>query len=82
MSMITLTNLTTEQCSMMDRLWEFDSKSELAAWVAQLPNNQQQMANTLYQMCIFEALEQNLQAMDRYPDAEAMLDRLKRDYLS
>ncbi len=80
--MITLTNLTTEQCSMLDQIWEFDCKSELAAWVAHLPYEQQQMATTLYLMCVQEALEQQLQAMDQYPDAEAMLDHLKRDYLS
>ena len=64
--MITLNDLTTAQVAMCERVWACKEKQDFMLLVAQLTEEDRQMATTL---------------MERYPDAEAMLDRLKKDYL-
>ena len=79
--MITLTDLTTAQVAMCERVWACKEKQDFMLLVAQLTEEDRQMATTLMELMVQEAYEEELELMERYPDAEAMLDRLKKDYL-
>jgi flagellar biosynthesis/type III secretory pathway chaperone len=79
--MITLTDLTTAQAAMCERLWACKEKQDFTRLVSQLTEEDRQMATTLTEIMIQETYEEELELMERYPDAEAMLDRLKKDYL-
>lgn len=79
--MITLTDLTTAQAAMCERLWACKEKQDFMLLVSQLTEEDRQMATTLTEIMIQETYEEELELMERYPDAEAMLDRLKKDYL-
>lgn len=79
--MITLNDLTTAQVAMCERVWACKEKQDFMLLVAQLTEEDRQMATTLMELMVQEAYEEELELMERYPDAEAMLDRLKKDYL-
>lgn len=79
--MLTLTDLTTAQVAMCERLWACKEKQDFTRLVSQLTEADRQMADTLTEIMVQECAEEELELLERYPDAEAMLDRLKKDYL-
>ena len=76
-----LEGLTAEQVEMMDKLWSLDTMEEVQEFRSSLPRFRQQQIDTLMEMVMQEVKEEELSLLDRYPDAEAMLERLKKDYL-
>lgn len=79
--MITLNDLTTAQVAMCERVWACKEKQDFNRLVARLTEEDRQMATTLMEIMVQECAEEELELLERYPDAEAMLDRLKKDYL-
>ena len=79
--MITLTGLTDRQTQLCDMLWACDTQAEVNELLDELYEPERTEARTLQEMMMQEAAEEELSLMERYPDAEAMLDRLKKDYL-
>jgi hypothetical protein len=79
--MITLNDLTTAQAAMCERVWACKEKQDFTRLVNRLTEEDRQMAITLMEIMVQECAEEELELLERYPDAEAMLDRLKKDYL-
>jgi flagellar biosynthesis/type III secretory pathway chaperone len=79
--MITLNDLTPAQVAMCERVWACKEKQDFTQLVNQLTEEDRRMAVTLMEIMIQETYEEELELLERYPDAEAMLDRLKKDYL-
>lgn len=79
--MITLTDLTTAQVAMCERVWACKEMRDFDRLCDQLTEKDKQMAITLMEIMLQECAEEELELLERYPDAEAMLDRLKKDYL-
>lgn len=69
--------LTTEQVEMLDKLWSMDTSEEVKAFRATLPLFRKQQMDTLMEMVMQEIREEELKLMDRYPDAENLIARLK-----
>ena len=79
--MITLTGLTDRQTQLCDMLWACDTDEDILELALALPPVEREQLAVLQEMMMQEAAEEELSLMERYPDAEAMLDRLKKDYL-
>ena len=79
--MITLNDLTTAQVAMCERVWACKEMRDFERLLDQLKEDERRMAVTLMELMLQESVEEELELMERYPDAEAMLDRLKKDYL-
>lgn len=78
---MTITGLTERQVQICDMLWACNTCEDLYNYFETLPDAEVEMAETLMQIMIQEDLEEELSLMERYPDAEAMIERLKKDYL-
>jgi hypothetical protein len=78
---MTITGLTDRQVQICDMLWACDTQEDVAELMSILPAVEARQAETLMQIMIMEDREQELSLMERYPDAEAMIERLKKDYL-
>jgi hypothetical protein len=75
---ITINELNKEQIEMCDLLWMLDSTEEVEVFLAQLVKPQQrQMAETLIELMLQSALEETIQEMTDYPDAAALLAKVK-----
>jgi len=70
--------LTEEQCKMLDKLWSMDTVEEVNEFRNTLPRFRQQQIDTLMELVIHEMKEKELSLMERYPEAEEMLERLKK----
>lgn len=79
--MISIDGLNQEQIEMLDKLWSMDTVEEVNEFRNTLPRFRQQQIDTLMELVIQEMKEKELSLMERYPDAEEMLERLKKDYL-
>ena len=79
--MITLTGLTDRQTQLCDMLWACDTQEDILELALALPPVEREQLAVLQDMMLQEAAEEELSLMERYPDAEAMLERLKKDYL-
>lgn len=73
--------LTNRQVELCDMLWACDTQEDVAELMEMLYEPERSQAETLMQIMLMEEVEEELSLMERYPDAEAMLDRLKKDYL-
>ncbi len=78
---LTLHGLTSQQVELCDRLWNCNTEEAVEDLLAMLPVQVRQEAQTLMTMMVQESYEEELSLMERYPDAEEMLERLKKDYL-
>ena len=78
---MTITGLTDRQVQICDMLWACDTQEDVAELMSVLPAVEARQAETLMQIMIQEDCEEELSLMERYPDAEAMIERLKKDYL-
>ncbi len=58
---IHLTNLTEDQCAMLDVMWALDSEDDYLAWYAQLSKNEQLTADLLQRLVILETMDQVLE---------------------
>ena len=74
-------DLNAQQVEMLNKIWSIDTQDELWEFRSTLPRFRQQELDTLVELCIQEVKEQEIDLMDRYPEAEEMLERLKKDYL-
>ena len=73
--------LTDRQVELCDMLWACDTQEDVAELMEMLYEPERTQAKTLMQIMLMEEVEEELSLMERYPEAEAMLDRLKKDYL-
>ena len=53
--------LTTEQCKMLDVMWEKDTQEELVSWFQSLSENELEMALTLHDMLMQEVAEEQVE---------------------
>lgn len=58
---IHLTNLTEDQCAMLDVMWALDSEDDYLDWYAQLNKQEQLTADLLQRLVILETMDQVLE---------------------
>lgn len=78
---LTLHGLTSRQVELCDQLWNCNTEEAVEDLLGTMCGAGRQEAQTLIAMMVQESYEEELSLMERYPDAEEMLARLKKDYL-
>lgn len=68
-----LEGLTEQQVRICDALWACDTNEEVTAYVRSLPRRLQQEAAVLVDMMILEAIDEQVEEMTSYPDAEKLI---------
>lgn len=71
---MTIDGLTTEQCKMLDIMWEKETSDELFEWFQSLSEEQFHMAMTLHQMLTHEIHEELVEKSTA--DAVQMLTKI------
>lgn len=67
--------LTTEQCSMLDTMWEKDTHEELTDWFQTLSTEKYHMALTLFDIMLHEIIEPEVEKSKNI-DAKELLKKL------
>jgi len=75
--MITLNDLTTAQVAMCERVWACKTMESFQTMLGKLSTSDRQMAVTLMEIMVQESAEEELELMERYPDAERLIARAK-----
>ena len=70
--------LTEEDVEILDEMWAIDSREELQFYLNGLSSRKRQKAITLLEMVTLSAIDDNVKAMDKYPEAEMMLKSIMR----
>lgn len=74
--MIRLEGLNKEQVEMLDKIWSIDTFEELEEFRAGLPKFRRQQIDTLMQLIMMEYQEEDLQQMQRFPEAEKIFKKI------
>lgn len=71
-----INGLTEEQVEMLDFMWnELNTFEDYHEWYLCLDKRQQQMADTLQNMVILGAIDDDFEEMKTFPDATKVLER-------
>ncbi len=73
-----LEGLTKQQVQICDALWACDTDDDVRIYIRSLPKRLQQEAAVLVDMMILEAIDEQVEEMSVYPDAERLISRAKR----
>jgi hypothetical protein len=68
-----LEGLTKQQVQICDALWACDTNEAVTAYVRSLPKRLQHEAAVLVDMMILEAIDEQVEEMSSYPDAERLI---------
>jgi hypothetical protein len=68
-----LNGLTMEQCELLDQMWALDSLEELRAFIESQEPSVQREIMTLRELLILGGIDDEIDEMKTYPDAEQML---------
>ena len=71
---MTVDNLTSEQCKILDQMWSMDTKEELAGWFGSLTKEKRDTAYVLHNLMILEAIDNELD--DNLTVAKMMLSSI------
>lgn len=68
-----LRGLTEEDVKILDAMWAIDTREELQSYLNSLSNRKLRKALTLLEMIKLAFIDDMVEAMDTYPEAEMML---------
>lgn len=69
--------LTEQQVEMLDHMWSLDTMEEFDEWVATLDADDTTMALSLQKMILFATLDESMEQMRSYPDANQLLKQFR-----
>ena len=72
-----INNLTPYQVELLDAMWACDSMEEYDAFYATLDEEDQLLADNLQRLVIMEALDEDMAAETKFPEAEKLLDQFR-----
>lgn len=71
--------LTPDQIEMLDFMWnELDTEEDYFNWYDSLDQGQQQQAELLQRMVIMESIDDEMLALDNFPEAMKVIDSIKK----
>jgi len=80
---IMIDGLTQDQVTLLNFIYACDSYDELMEFVGELDGKTQLTALALIQLILYETIEEEyIKPMTRYPDAEFIINRIKKSYKS
>jgi len=76
---ISIDGLTEDQVTLLNFIYACDNYDELMDFVGQLDTKTQRTARSLIQLILYETIEEEyIKPMTRYPDAEFIINRIKK----
>lgn len=69
--------LTRKQVALLDIMWTLDDEQSVENFVRSLPRADQQQAQSLKTLLIHEAMEEFLEDITEFPDAQEIIHRVK-----
>ena len=75
-----LRGLTDQQVKICDALWECETNEDVRIYVRSLPQRLQQEAVVLMDMMVLGAIDDEVNEMTVYPDAEKILAKVKKSH--
>jgi hypothetical protein len=71
--------LTPDQIEMLDFMWnELDTEEDYFNWYDSLDQGQQQQAELLQRLVIMESIDDDMLALDNFPEAMKVIDSIKK----
>jgi hypothetical protein len=69
--------LTKKQVAILDIMWTLDDEQSVKNFVRSLPPADRQQAHSLKTLLIHEMLEEFLEGVTEFPDAQAVIERVQ-----
>jgi hypothetical protein len=69
--------LTKKQVALLDIMWTLDDEQSVENFVRSLPRADQQQAQSLKTLLIHEMMEEFLEDITEFPDAQEIIQRVK-----
>jgi hypothetical protein len=69
--------LTRKQVALLDIMWTLDDEQSVENFVRSLPRADQQQAQSLKTLLIHEMMEEFLEDITEFPDAQEIIQRVK-----
>lgn len=74
---VTLTNLTSEQCFLLDQMWEIESRDELDDWKENLSLRQRQIVDSLIVVLLLEHMDKIIDQDKEYNEAKEVIGKFR-----
>lgn len=74
---ITLTNLTSEQCHLLDQMWEIESRDDLDDWKEKLSLRQRQLVDSLLIVLLLEHLDKAIDQDEERAEAKEVISKFR-----
>ena len=71
-----ITGLNRQQISLLDYMWKIPTRQELDDWLDSLPEEEFKTCTLLLKMVMLEAIDDEVNTMERFPDAIVALDKI------
>jgi hypothetical protein len=69
--------LTKKQVALLDIMWTLDDEQSVENFVRSLPKTDRQQAQSLKTLLIHEMLEEWLEGVTEFPDADQVIERVR-----
>ncbi len=73
-----INGLTFEQMVMLDYMWSLDTEEDYFNWYDSLDEDQQRQAELLQRLVIMESIDDDVLALDSFPQAMKVIDSIKK----
>ena len=74
---VTLSNLTSEQCFLLDQMWEIESRDELDDWKENLSLRQRQIVDSLIVVLLLEHMDKIIDQDKEYIEAKEVIGKFR-----
>lgn len=74
---VTITNLTSEQCFLLDQMWEIESRDELDDWKENLSLRQRQIVDSLIVVLLLEHMDKIIDQDKEYIEAKEVIGKFR-----
>ena len=74
---VTLSNLTSEQCFLLDQMWEIESRDELDDWKEKLSLRQRQIVDSLIVVLLLEHMDKIIDQDKEYIEAKEVIGKFR-----
>ena len=74
---VTLSNLTSEQCFLLDQMWEIESRDELDDWKENLSLRQRQIVDSLIVVLLLEHMDKIIDQDKENAEAKEVIDKFR-----
>jgi hypothetical protein len=69
--------LTRKQITLLDIMWAIEDEKSVENFIRSLPASDRQQAHSLKTLLIHEVLEEWLDGVTEFPDAQAVIERVR-----